>query len=249
VVSSPWLEESEQFAAELRERGAEAVAAPGDVTDAAQVEGLAAAAVEAFGRLDIWVNNAAASTPVGRSFDLDPAEFERSIAVNVLGTYYGSRAAMARMLAQGGSGVLVNLLGRGDDVRATPHTSPYGASKAWARSFTRSLQAEYRDTGIRIVGFNPGMMLTDMLMAPRVVGEEGERAMGPYPTITRIFGEPPEVAAAALVDALDRPSPPKSLRLLGPAGIAKHVAGAAGRAVTGRLPKPPAIQVERLDPQ
>ena len=67
--------------------------APGDVTDPAQVEGLAAAAVEAFGRLDIWVNNAAAATPVGRSFDLDPAEFERSIAVNVLGTYYGSRAA------------------------------------------------------------------------------------------------------------------------------------------------------------
>jgi len=249
VVSSPWPEESEQFAAELRERGAEAVVASGDVTDPAQVEGLAEAAVEAFGRLDIWVNNAAAATPVGRSFDLDPAEFERSIAVNVLGTYYGSRAAVTRMLAQGGSGVLVNLLGRGDDVRATPHTSPYGASKAWTRSFTRSLQVEYRDTGIRIVGFNPGMMLTDMLLAPRVIGEEGERAMRPYPTITRIFGEPPDVAAAALVDALDRPSPPKSLRLLGPAGIAKHVAGAAGRAVTGRLPEPPAIRAERLDPQ
>jgi hypothetical protein len=92
------------------------------------------------------------------------------------------------------------------------------------------------------------MMLTDMLMAPRVVGEGGEQAMRAYPTITRIFGEPPEVAAAALVAALERPDPPKSLRLLGPAGIAKHVAGAAGRAVTGRLPEAPEFRIERLDP-
>jgi NAD(P)-dependent dehydrogenase (short-subunit alcohol dehydrogenase family) len=246
VVSGPWEEESADLAAALRERGSEAIAAPGDVTDRDQVAGLAAAAVQTFGSLDVWVNNAALATPVGRAFDLDASWFERSVAVNVLGTYHGARAA-AEVMLPAGRGVIVNMLGRGDDVRATPHTSPYGASKAWARSFTRSLQKEYAGTGIQVVGFNPGMMLTDMLLTPQVVGDEGEAAMRPYAAITRIFGDPPEVAAAALVRALERPRPPSSLRLLGPAGIARHAARAAGRAVTRRTDSTPTPAPQRIE--
>jgi NAD(P)-dependent dehydrogenase (short-subunit alcohol dehydrogenase family) len=246
VVSGPWPDESEQVATELRAGGGHAVAAPGDVTDPDQVVGLARTAVERFGALDIWINNAALATPVGRAFDLDPSWFERSVAVNVLGTFHGARAA-ADVMLPAGRGVIVNLLGRGDDVRPTPHTSPYGASKAWARSFTRSLQKEYDGTGVHVMGFNPGMMLTDMLLAPQVVGAEGEAAMRPYGTITRIFGDPPEVAAAALVRALERPTPPASLRLLGPAGIARHVARAAGRGITRRPSTAPAPRPQRID--
>lgn len=246
VVSGPWQSESEELAAELRARGARAVAAPGDVTDAGQVEGLARTAVEELGSLDVWVNNAALATPVGRAFDLDPDWFERSVAINVLGTFHGARAA-ARVMLPAGRGVIVNMLGRGDDVRPTPHTSPYGASKAWVRSFTRSLQKEYAGTGLHVVGFNPGMMLTDMLLAPQVVGDEGERALRPYATIMGLFGDPPEVAAAALVRALERDAPPQSLRLLGPGGIARHVGRAAGRAVTRRPASSPSPKPRRID--
>ncbi len=246
VVSGPWLSESEELAGELRGRGAAAVAAPGDVTDPAQVAGLADVAIERFGRLDVWVNNAALATPVGRSFDLDPSWFERSLQVNVLGTLHGSRVAAAAMLPRGG-GVIVNLLGRGDDARPTPHTSPYGASKAWVRSFTRSLQREYRDSGLVVMGFNPGMMLTDMLLEPQVVGDAGAAAMKPYGVVTRIFGDPPDVAAAALVRALSRPSPPSSLRLLGTGGMARHVARAAGRAVSRSGPDVPAPSPRRIE--
>jgi NAD(P)-dependent dehydrogenase (short-subunit alcohol dehydrogenase family) len=168
VVSGPWPQESQAVADELRSRGGEVVVAPGDVTDAGQVEGLAQVAVDTFGSLDLWVNNAAAATPVGLAFDLSPETFQRSIDVNVRGTYLGARAAAGRMLPARRGGI-VNMLGRGDDVRPTPHTSPYGASKAWVRAFTRTLQAEYQDSGVHVVGFNPGMMLTDMLLAPQVV--------------------------------------------------------------------------------
>jgi NAD(P)-dependent dehydrogenase (short-subunit alcohol dehydrogenase family) len=246
VVSGPWPEESATLAEELEGRGLAAVAAAGDVTDPAEVAALADTAVERFGGLDIWVNNAALATPVGRAFDLDPSWFEQSVHVNVLGTYYGARTAARTMLPRGG-GVIVNMLGRGDDVRPTPHTSPYGASKAWARSFTRSLQQEYRDSGITVMGFNPGMMLTDMLLAPQVVGDAGEAAMKPYGAVTRIFGDPPEVAASALVRALERPRPPRSLRLLGPGGLASHLARAAGRAVTRSGSAVPAPDPRRIE--
>ena len=246
VVSGPQVAQADEVAALLRSQGAQAVAAPGDVTDPQQVEGLARTAVESFGSLDVWVNNAALATPVGRAFDLDPSWFERSVAVNVLGTFHGTRAAAAVMVPAG-HGVIVNMLGRGDNARATPHTSPYGASKAWSRSFTRSLQKEYAGTGVQVIGFNPGMMLTDMLLAPQVVGDEGEAAMRPYATITRLFGDPPEVAADALVRALERQTPPSSLRLLGPAGLARHAARAAGRTITRRSTPAPAPEPHRIE--
>ena len=246
VVSGPWAEESDQLAADLRAGGASAVAAPGDVAEPDEVAALADVAIREFGGLDLWVNNAALATPVGRAFDLDASWFERSTRINVLGTYHGARAAAAAMIPRGG-GVIVNMLGRGDDVRPTPLTSPYGASKAWVRSFTRSLQREYRDSGLTVIGFNPGMMLTDMLLVPQVVGEEGEAAMRPYGAVTRIFGDPPEVAAAALVRALERPRPPSSLRLLGPVGVATHAARAAGRAVTRSTSAVPTPRPQRID--
>ena len=246
VVSGPWPQESLAVADELRSRGGEVVVAPGDVTDAGQVEGLAQVAVDTFGSLDLWVNNAAAATPVGLAFDLSPETFQRSIDVNVRGTYLGARAAAGRMLPAR-RGVIVNMLGRGDDVRPTPHTSPYGASKAWVRAFTRTLQAEYQDSGVHVVGFNPGMMLTDMLLAPQVVGEPGAAAMKPYATITRIFADPPEVAASRLVEALARATPPKSVRLLGPTGAAKHALRAAARGVTRRGADAPVPVPERVE--
>ncbi|MGA3527467.1 SDR family NAD(P)-dependent oxidoreductase [Melissospora conviva] len=245
VVSGPWPEEAEKQAAALRERGIEALAAPGDVTDQAQVEALADAAVAAYGRIDIWVNNAAAATPVGRAFDIDPAEFRRAVSVNVLGTYYGARAAGIRMLA-GSGGVIVNMLGRGDNTGPTPYTSPYGATKAWVRGFTRTLQKEYEKTSVRVVGFNPGMMLTDMLLNPHVVGDEGERAMKPFAVVTRIFADPPEVAAAELVAVLERDRPPRAVNRLGPAGATRHLARTAVRAITRRGAAIPALKVERL---
>ena len=236
VVSGPWPQEAQQFADELRARGVEAVAAPGDVTDPDQVEALADAALAAYGRIDVWVNNAAAATSVGRAFDLEPAEFRRAVSVNVLGTYYGARAAGTRMLA-GAGGVIVNLLGRGDNTGPTPYTSPYGATKAWVRGFTRTLQKEYADTAVRVVGFNPGMMLTEKLLDARAVGAAGERMMKPFAKVQEVFADPPEVAAGRLLDVLEKDRLPKKVNLLGPAGAGKHAARYAVRKVRPGNPR------------
>ncbi|WP_121250954.1 SDR family NAD(P)-dependent oxidoreductase [Nocardioides ferulae] len=235
VVTGPWAEEAEDVAAELRSRGLDALGVACDVTEGEQVELLAERAVAAYGRLDAWVNNAATSNPVGRAFDLDPAEFRRAIEVNAMGTFHGTRAAVTRMLA--GGGTVVNVLGRGDNARATAYTSPYGASKAWVGGFTRSVRKEYAGTGVHVVGFNPGMMLTEKLLDSHAVGEQGEKMMKPFAVVREVFADPPEVAARRLLAVLADPHPPASVNLLGPLGAGRHAARfavrRAGAAVRG----------------
>ena len=229
VVSGPWAEEAEEQAVELRAHGVDAVATACDVTDLAQVEALAELAVATFGSIDIWVNNAAASNPVGRAFDLEPAEFRKAIDVNVFGTLHGTRAAVTRMLGTGG--VVVNILGRGDNAGATPYTTAYGATKAWVAGFTASVRKEYADSGVRLLGFNPGMMLTEKLLDAQAVGPEGERMMKPFAKVQEVFADPPEVAARRLLDVLEKERLPRQVNLLGPVGAGKHAVRFAARKV------------------
>lgn len=231
VISGPWSDEAEEQAADLRARGIDAVATGCDVTDAVEVEALADLAVATWGRVDVWVNNAAASNPVGRAFDLEPGEFRRAIEVNALGTYHGTRAAVTRMAGTGG--VVVNILGRGDNAGATPYTTAYGATKAWVAGFTASVRKEYADAGVHLVGFNPGMMLTEKLTGAHAVGEAGERMMKPFAKVQEVFADPPEVAAERLVAVLEKDRPPAKVNLLGPVGAGRHAVRYAGRKVRG----------------
>ncbi len=196
VLSSRTPEAIQTAASSLRERGYQASAYACDVADPNQVEALADFAVQTFGRLDIWVNNAALSTPYGPTLAIDPAEFARDTQVNILGTYYGSMAALRRLIPQG-SGKLINLIGRGAD-RPAPMQNAYGSSKAWVLGFTRALAAETKGSGVEVLVFNPGMMTTDLLTDVRVIAGH-EEALKPFPTILRMWARPPEVAAEKAV--------------------------------------------------
>ena len=233
VISGIDLPESLAFAEELTSRGVDAVAAPGDVRLRAEVDGLARIAVDSFGQLDIWVNNAAYETPgMGWTLDFDPETYEKLLRVNTLGTYFGSRAALTTMIARG-SGTLVNVTGRGDDLRATKYSNPYGASKAWVRSFTRTLAAEYKDSGVRIIGFNPGLMKTGRVAHAHFIGERtDERTLRMFATVQRVLADPPYVAAERLMEALAQPTTARArteLRLITPVRVAKGLADEAGR--------------------
>ena len=90
--------------------------------------------------------------------DLEPGVFEAIQQVNVLGTYRCTMAAVEAMKGRGG--VVINVTGRGDDLRSAKFTAAYAASKAWIRSFSRSLAAELDGTPVRVIPFNPGIMAT-----------------------------------------------------------------------------------------
>ncbi|MEJ5239810.1 MAG: SDR family NAD(P)-dependent oxidoreductase [Anaerolineales bacterium] len=175
-----------------------------DVSVAEQVYALAEYTLARFGRIDVWVNNAGITPVPGGILDFSPQTAEEVFRVNCLGTLYGTQTAVAVMRRQG-FGTIVNLYGRGSDLRPATPSGLYGASKAWITSFTRTMASEYKDLPIRIIGFNPGMMLTDMLTGVNVVvGERTVRIMRSFPMVLRALANPPEVAAAALVRLLER---------------------------------------------
>jgi short-subunit dehydrogenase len=129
----------DELARECERRGGQSIVIPVDVTDPKAVDELARRAVERFGRIDVWVNNAAVSM-FARILDTPLEDLRRVIDVNIMGYVHGARAALAQMRAQG-SGVLVNVSSV-VGVVPQPYTSAYCLTKAAIRSLSSSLRAE-----------------------------------------------------------------------------------------------------------
>jgi NAD(P)-dependent dehydrogenase (short-subunit alcohol dehydrogenase family) len=126
----------------LREAGYPATGIACNVADIAQVEELAEHAIQTFGRIDIWVNNAGLSAPYGPTVHIPASDFMNVVGTNIIGIYNGSTVAMRHFLKQK-SGKLINLLGRGDN-GAIPMQNAYSSSKVWVRNFTKVLAQESR---------------------------------------------------------------------------------------------------------
>ncbi len=177
---------------ELQAKGDKASGTACDVGDYDQVKALADHAVTTFGKIDIWVNNAGVAGVYGPTAHIPRDRIERVIRTNINGTYYGSIIALEYFLPQK-SGKLINLLGRGDD-KPVKYQNAYAPSKFWVRSFTLGLAQEYKDDGIGIYAFNPGLVDTDMLrQVDSLAGYE--KKLKPLSTVIRLWANPPEVPA------------------------------------------------------
>lgn len=181
---------------DLRNQGFKAEGFVCDTAKLEDVESLAKAAVSTFGRLDIWVNNAGISAPYGLTMSISPERIKQVVETNIMGVYYGSHVAMQHFLAQH-SGKLINLLGRGES-GPVPYQNPYASSKAWVKSFTQALAREYNGTGVEVMAFNPGLVITDMLTQVDVVAGFEEKVL-PLNTVIRFWGNLPEVPAQKVV--------------------------------------------------
>lgn len=127
--------------------GGEAVTLAGDIADPDTSERIAAMAEEAFGPIDVWINNAMASV-YSRIVDMPPDEFRRVTDVTYLGYVYGTQAALRRMLPRN-RGTIVQV-GSSLAYRAIPHQSAYCAAKFAIRGFTDSLRSELIADGKKI---------------------------------------------------------------------------------------------------
>lgn len=186
-----------EAAAALERQGARVSWQVTDVGELEQVKALAEHAVETFGKIDIWVNNAGYGGVYGPTAAIDPQEFVRVVRTNILGEYYGSWVALRHFLAQGTGGKLINLLGRGES-GPVAFQNTYAASKAWARNFTLALAKEYQKTGIGIYALQPGLVETDLLRKVEVV-QGNERKLRIFSTIIRLWANPPSVPAEKAV--------------------------------------------------
>ena len=152
--------ELEQAVVAVSELGAEAIAVPTDVTSQADTERLSQATVERFGRIDVLVNNAGISGPIGPMQDNDIAEWVDTINVNLTGTFLVCRAVIPFMLEQGG-GRIINLSGAGV-ANAWSNMSAYCSSKAAAVRLTEVLAQELEGQGIFVNALGPGSVHTTM---------------------------------------------------------------------------------------
>ena len=147
----------DRIAAEI---GTSALAVACDVSKYADVEAAVQAARDAFGSVDVLINNAGAVQPVSHLATSDPDAWGHVIDINLKGVYYGMRAVLPDMIAAGGGSILTISSGaaRGP-VEAWSH---YCASKAGVAMLTRMVDKENRDDGIRAIGLSPGTVATEM---------------------------------------------------------------------------------------
>jgi NAD(P)-dependent dehydrogenase (short-subunit alcohol dehydrogenase family) len=159
VIADVVRDRGEALAAAL---GADAVFRLTDVSDPDQVGALVAEAVETFGGLDVMVNNAGVSSRMHRSFlDDDLADFQRVMAVNVLGVMAGTRDA-ARQMATSGGGSIINVSSIGG-IQAGGGVMTYRASKAAVIMFTKSAAIELAHYEVRVNAIAPGNIPTPLL--------------------------------------------------------------------------------------
>jgi len=136
----------ERAVEEIRSRGGRAIHVIADVADPQQVDHIADRAVQEFGRIDTWVNNAAVSM-YGRTTELTIGDMRRQMDVNYWGQVYGSLAAVRHLRHHGGA--LINVASALAD-RAIPLQGNYCAAKHALKAFTDALRMELEEEGIPI---------------------------------------------------------------------------------------------------
>ncbi len=185
----------EALAATLRGQGVEAVYQSCDVAVHAQVAALVERAVAAFGRIDIALNNAGIGSPMVPTAQVQHTDWDRVIAVNQTGVFYGMREQL-RVMEQQRSGCIVNISSIAG-LRAMPLQLAYTASKHAVVGMTKVAAHEYARWGIRVNAVCPVFTNTPLVdkLLDSMAGIE-EKLLRSIPM--RRFGEPDDVVNAIL---------------------------------------------------
>ena len=190
---------AEAVAASIRAAGGRAMAITLDVRNRAAVDDAVAATVREFGRLDVLVDCAGISH--GQNFlDLDSAEWDRIIAVNLTGIFHLGQAAARQMVRQGGGGSIINVTSQLAEV-ARPERAAYVASKGGGRSLTHAMALDLAAHGIRVNAIAPGPTLTGLTRASYEDPERRRATLAQIP-LGRM-GDPQDLVGAILFLASD----------------------------------------------
>ena len=200
VCAARRTDEVERVAAEIRAAGGRAIAVTTDVTDNAAVEALAQAAMDEFGSLDTWVNNAGGSPIRTPLTQLDPAEWKNTMDLNMTAVYNCTLVAVPHMLADGRGGSIINITSMASFV-GTPGSGHYAAAKRAVNSLTETFALELAPL-IRVNGIAPGAVPTEIMMKALGVDEDTVQRYATKIPLGRL-GTPTDLGAVALFLASD----------------------------------------------
>lgn len=200
VVSDIDEENGEKVAEQIKGEGGEAIFVKADASKAKDHEKLVSKTVEAFGKLDIAVNNAGIGGPLAKTAEYPLDGWKDVINLNLNGVFYGTKYQIAEMLKNGGGSIvnIASILGQA----GTANSPAYVAAKHGVVGLTKTSAIEYAQENIRVNSVGPGYIKTPLLDA--LDDETLEYLVNQHP-IGRL-GKPEEVAEIILWLASDKAS-------------------------------------------
>lgn len=194
VISSRKQDGVDAVAEGIRAKGGEVLAVAAHNGDKAALQALAQAALDAYGRVDILVNNAATNPHFGTLLDAEDSLWQKTIEVNIMGTIWLTQAVVPSMRANGG-GKVINVASV-NGLRPGHMQGIYSMTKAALISLTQTLAMELADDGICVNAIAPGLIRTRFA---RVLWEN-DAILDPVLARTPLkrIGEPGDIAGMAL---------------------------------------------------
>lgn len=166
----------EQLAIKIENFGVKSLALTADVADINSVNSAVEKALAEFKTIDILINNAGIAS-FGKFLELEPSEWEKIIQVNLMGTYYTTRAVLPNMIERQ-TGDIINISSTAG-LNGNALTSAYSASKFAVLGLTDSLMQELRKHNIRVTALTPSTVATDMAKDLNLTDGNPEKVMQP----------------------------------------------------------------------
>ncbi|MGE0387692.1 MAG: SDR family NAD(P)-dependent oxidoreductase [Gammaproteobacteria bacterium] len=201
VIAGRTPETLEATRAECEALGVGALAVPADVTRLVDIERIARAALERFGYIDCWVNNAGGgeAEDYGPLLEMTEAQWDAIVDLNLKAAFFGCQAA-ARAMTRGGS--IINITSRSGNTPA-PATGQYGAAKAGLQSLSATMAVEWGHRNIRVNCVAPGVVPTE---TSEWIGKESARKRQIETIPLRRLGSVDEMGAICVFFASDEAS-------------------------------------------
>lgn len=194
IINGRNADTCEAVVEEISEAGGEAKALPFNISKPEDATALAVDSLQAFGKVDIFVGNAAANPHFGPVLDVESAAFDKIIDTNIKANLLICQSLIPGMAErQGGSVIFVTSIA---GIQASDGLGIYGMSKAAEAALMRNLAAEHGPSGVRVNCIAPGLVKTDFARPLWEDADKLEKTTSAYPL--RRMGTPDEVAGAAV---------------------------------------------------
>lgn len=197
VLGARRADRIDALAAEIRDSGGRAIAVATDVTKRLDLERLVGAAIDAYGRIDVLINNAGVM-PLSQLERVKVDEWDRMVDVNLKGVLYGVAAALPSMIAQK-SGHIINVSSVAGH-KLFAGSAVYSATKFAVRAFSEGLRQEMAPHNIRTTIISPGAVRTELL--DHISDADVQQANRDF--VAQI-GVPPETFARLVAFAINEP--------------------------------------------